>query len=98
MAREPRPRGIFTTLSSVSGPGASKRCLPKNKAAPSAMANRMSAVNTALPATTRGWRTRLERRMSGGTRSGSSAARGEREVSGLPAGGGCPEEVAAAAA
>ena len=32
MSRMPEPRGILTTLSSASGPGASKRCLPVTRA------------------------------------------------------------------
>src|SRR5664280_1331721 len=86
MSLMPRPRGILTTLSSASGPGASKRCLPTNKAPPTRTEINTSTVNTALPTITRGWRVRTERRFGGGTRSGSSAARGLR--GGLLAGGG----------
>ena len=46
--------------------------------APPTTATRMSSVKIALPAITKGWRTRLERRVGSGTRSGSSAARGLR--------------------
>src|SRR5450830_131783 len=82
----PRPRGIFTTLSSASGPGVSKRCLPMNRAPPTATANTTSTVKIALPTITSGCRTRFERRFGDGTRSGSSAARGLR--GGLLLGGG----------
>jgi len=42
----------------------------------------------ALPATTSGWRTRAERRLGSGTRSGSSAARGLRGGLAATVGGG----------
>src|SRR5271163_4907263 len=45
---------------------------------PPTMATRISTVNTALPAITRGWRALLDHFVGMGTRSGSSAARGLR--------------------
>ena len=78
MSRMPSPRGILTTLSSASGPGASNHCLPRNSPAPTAIETTTSTVKMALPTTMIGWRTRREWRLGSGTLSGSSAARGLR--------------------
>src|SRR5262244_2578983 len=78
MSRIPDPRGMLTMRSAASGPAASKRCLPKNRAIPTANAARTKALITALPITTSGWRALAERRAGKSTLSGSIAARGLR--------------------
>ena len=55
------PRGMLTTLSSASGPGRSKRCLPITKAMPPTTVIRKTSVSSALPAMTNGLRARLAR-------------------------------------
>ena len=73
------PRGMLTTLSSVSGPGVSKCCLPSTNAVPPASAIRKIKVSRALPAITNGLRVRREGlRVGNGTPSGCKAARGLR--------------------
>src|SRR5579863_1755248 len=83
MSRIPTPRGMLTTRSSGSGPGASKRCLPIASAIPATMANSTIRLMIALPITTKGFRALLDRRVGISTVSGSIAARGLRGVSGL---------------
>src|SRR6201987_879967 len=78
MSRIPEPRGILTMWAAARGPGASKRCLPKNSAIPTAKAARTKALMTALPITTSGCRALAERRAGRSTLSGSIAARGLR--------------------
>jgi len=76
----PEPRGILTTRSSGSGPGASNRCLPMTSAMPPMIANSTKMLMMALPMTTKGCRALLERRAGISTVSGSSAVRGLRGV------------------
>src|SRR5262249_48677091 len=76
--RLPAPGGLLLRRSAARAPAASKRCLQKNRAIPTANATRTKALITALPITTSGWRALAERRAGKSTLSGSIAARGLR--------------------
>ena len=62
MSIMPERGGMVTTLSSCSGPGASKRLLPTTTAPPPTTSTRMSSVKIALPMMTSGLRARRDGR------------------------------------
>ena len=85
ISRVPSPRGMLTILSSASGPGASKRCLPKNSAPPTATdehdehgEDRIAGDDQRMARAAGAARRRRQR-------SGSSAARAARRYAPAPA-------------